>query len=890
MLQHYLVQHRLFLVSFQSMIFRLILLMFILLCFNTKVAATHNRAGEITYRHLGGFQYEATIITYTKSDSPADRPELGISWGDGITDTIPRINGNGLGEIVALDIKKNIYIGVHTYPAPAVYVLSFEDPNRNGGVVNIPNSVNIPFFVSTQLIINPFLGINNSVQLLNPPIDEACPGQIFIHNPGAFDPDGDSISYRIVQCRGENGEVIPGFAQPNATNFFSLDQVTGDLVWNTPPVNGIGEYNVAFIIEEWRNGVLIGSVTRDMQINVVPCQNQPPVIVGIPDLCVDAGTSIGFDVLATDPDNPSQLVTLSATGGPFLFDPPGNAVFTSVTGQSSATQTFTWNTSCNHVRREPYLFTFKAVDNGQPNLATYETMQVKVVAQAPENLSASPQGNSILLTWNVSPCSDASGYAIYRRNGFYGFIPSQCETGVPSYTGYEFIDTVQGINNLSFVDGLSSGIILPGRSYCYMVIALFPDGAESYASNEACTELADVLPVITHVSVDSTSLESGRVYVEWSKPNDIDTMQWPGPYRYILQRAAGLSGTTFTDVAILSGLNDTIFTDTLPSINTLESAWNYRVRLDHLQNGLETIGTGTASSSVFLQASGSDNAINLSWNYNVLWENDSFVVYRRNTVTGTFDSIATTTQKSFSDTGLANGVSYCYRILAYGSFTATGFADPLLNFSQEICASAQDLTPPCPPAVLLFSSCDSLQNNLKWYLPDQSCSKDAVGFKIYFKPLIDAAFELIDSLSLSTLEYVHLPGLQVAGCYKVVSVDSSGNESSTIPICADNCPQYTLPNVFSPNGDGFNDVFRPFPYAFIESVQFTVFNRWGMQVFETSKPDLLWNGKVNNSGTLVPDGVYFYICNVNELRLTGIVPRTLKGTIQIIGSINTPTD
>jgi gliding motility-associated-like protein len=179
---------------------------------------------------------------------------------------------------------------------------------------------------------------------------------------------------------------------------------------------------------------------------------------------------------------------------------------------------------------------------------------------------------------------------------------------------------------------------------------------------------------------------------------------------------------------------------------------------------------------------------------------------------------------------------------------------------------------------------------LKWYLPDQSCSKDAVGFKIYFKPLIDAAFELIDSLSLSTLEYVHLPGLQVAGCYKVVSVDSSGNESSTIPICADNCPQYTLPNVFSPNGDGFNDVFRPFPYAFIESVQFTVFNRWGMQVFETSKPDLLWNGKVNNSGTLVPDGVYFYICNVNELRLTGIVPRTLKGTIQIIGSINTPTD
>ena len=872
------------------MIFRLILLMFIFLCTHAEVAATHNRAGEITYRHLGGFQYEATIITYTKSDSPADRPELGISWGDGVTDTIPRINGNGLGEIVALDIKRNIYVGVHTYPAPAVYVLSFEDPNRNGGVVNIPNSVNIPFFVSTQLVINPFLGINNSVQLLNPPIDEACPGQIFIHNPGAFDPDGDSISYRIVQCRGENGDVIPGFIQPNATNSFTLDAITGDLVWNTPPLNGIGEYNVAFIIEEWRNGILIGSVTRDMQINVVPCQNQPPVIVGIPDLCVDAGTSIGFDVLATDADNPSQLVTLSASGGPFLFDPPGNAVFTSITGQSSAAQTFTWNTSCDHVRKEPYLITFKAVDNGQPNLATYETMQVKVVAQAPENLTVSPQGNTILLNWNVSPCDKASGYAIYRRNGFYGFVPDQCETGVPSYTGYQFVDTVSGLNSLTFVDGLTAGSLLPGRSYCYMVIALFPDGAESYASNEACTELDDVLPVITHVSIDSTSQSTGRVYVEWSRPNEIDPVQWPGPYQYVLQRAEGLNGGVFVDVTTLSSLNDTTFLDTLPSINTLQLSWNYRVRLEHLASGIETIGTGTPSSSVFLQASGSDNAINLNWNFNVLWENDSFVVYRRNLSTGVFDSIATTTESTFRDTGLANGVDYCYRILAYGSFTASGFVSPLLNFSQEICASAQDLTPPCAPAVLLFSSCDSLQNNLKWSLPSTGCASDVIGYRIYFKPLLDAPFVLIDSINLSTTEYVHLPGSQVAGCYQVVAVDSSGNESLSISICTDNCPEYSLPNVFSPNGDGFNDAFRPFPYAFIESVQFTVFNRWGIQVFETNNPELLWNGKVNNNGVLVPDGVYFYICIVNELRVTGIVPRTLKGTIQVIGSFNTPTD
>src|SRR4051812_3752541 len=80
----------------------------LLFCF--AASATHNRAGEITYRHLGGYQYEATVITYTKADSPADRPDLPLNWGDNTVDTIPRINGGGIGEIVAPNIKKNIYI------------------------------------------------------------------------------------------------------------------------------------------------------------------------------------------------------------------------------------------------------------------------------------------------------------------------------------------------------------------------------------------------------------------------------------------------------------------------------------------------------------------------------------------------------------------------------------------------------------------------------------------------------------------------------------------------------------------------------------------------------------------------------------------------------------
>ena len=68
---------------------------------------------------------------------------------------------------------------------PSPYIISVEDPNRNENIINIPNSVNIVFYLETKLYINPFQGINNSPVLLNPPIDNACVNQIYIHNPGA---------------------------------------------------------------------------------------------------------------------------------------------------------------------------------------------------------------------------------------------------------------------------------------------------------------------------------------------------------------------------------------------------------------------------------------------------------------------------------------------------------------------------------------------------------------------------------------------------------------------------------------------------------------------------------------------------------------------------------
>ena len=57
-----------------------------------------------------------------------------------------------------------------------------------------------------------------------------------------------------------------------------------------------GEYNVAFVIDEWRHGVRIGSLTRDMQIRILACNNNPPVIISVTDTCVTAGDQLNFNV------------------------------------------------------------------------------------------------------------------------------------------------------------------------------------------------------------------------------------------------------------------------------------------------------------------------------------------------------------------------------------------------------------------------------------------------------------------------------------------------------------------------------------------------------------------------------------------------------------------
>jgi gliding motility-associated-like protein len=69
-------------------------------------------------------------------------------------------------------------------------------------------------------------------------------------------------------------------------------------------------------------------------------------------------------------------------------------------------------------------------------------------------------------------------------------------------------------------------------------------------------------------------------------------------------------------------------------------------------------------------------------------------------------------------------------------------------------------------------------------------------------------------------------------------------------------PSLFLPNAFSPNGDGINDVFS-LTGGGIKTIDFHIFNRWGQRIFNSTNPGFRWNGKTTQ-GESVPEGVYTY--------------------------------
>ncbi|MDR2557017.1 MAG: gliding motility-associated C-terminal domain-containing protein [Bacteroidales bacterium] len=906
------------------------LLLILLLLLLTKVNASHQKADEITYIHLGGYTYRATLTSYTFTGTATDRPLIEIDWGDGTIDTVARKIQTILPD--ADRTYLNIYEAEHTYAGAGAYYISMTDPTRNGGVVNIPNSIDISMYVQTLLVISPFFpGGNNSAILTNRPIDRACVGQPFIHNPGAYDPDGDSLSYKLIRCRTEGGMDVPGYTFPVASTSLSIDEVTGDVLWDAP-INQ-GEYNIAILVEEWRYGRKISEITRDMQITVQQCNNRPPVLT-VQNYCAIAGDTLLVPIKAHDPDG--DAIKITATGEPFMLPEEERPVLLSLNDTSVL---FSWLVPYSAPRKSPYIIYSKATDFGDPNLSDLKEFTINVVAPAPviTSLRADDNGNP-QLHFTRTPVPHAVGYNIYRHNGTSDPVQDSCSGGLQG-EGFAFIATTQ---NTFYTDTLQ---LQNGMMYCYRVTVLLQDGSESLFSDEECfTIQQQSVPIFTHTSIEKTHPYQGVVKVRWIMlPNDTNSEY--GSKQFVLYRAEiGETGDTLKQIRTFPFDTAVTFYDSLR--NTEEDIQRYFVILDDTtaksqqtqpsiqstpppaipssvqaqpriqsapsptpppslraqqsnpeQAAIDTLTANPAkqtavSSTLRLQAFPYSHKVVLRWQDNQLWQNRYYRVYRAPAATPAtpaappdYIQIARVADILYADTNVANDSTYTYYIEGEGTYFNTQIESPMLNKSNEALAMPQ-VQPPCPPQIIsVEGSCGSLENaqgsslknTLQWIMDcDPENIDDIVEYGIYSARAGDTNYIFTTSIQADEVSIeIKENKITITAdddnptsyrlCYVVTAINSKGQESEySNAVCVDNrnCFTLNLPNIFTPNGDGTNDVFRPKnpeKAPKIEHFEIQIFDRWGKLVFKTNKFPFEWNGCYMNGNNASPDGAYFYV-------------------------------
>lgn len=761
--------------------------------------ATHLRAGEIVAvrENCNSLTFLITVTVYTNTKGTTVKfggDQDILNFGDGQTMLIPetentiRLDLNPDGSVATAQ-----FVWSHTYSGPGTYTISYREPNRNEGVLNMDASINTTFYLETVVGIDPFLGCNNTPKLLVPPIDLACSGVTWTHNPGAYDPDGDSLSFALVVPFSNRNEEVVNYKSPNDAKFytsyntgneagtdiptFSINAITGTITWDAP--GAVGEYNIAFHIIEWRkkSGVWyqMGYVRRDMQILVDDCDNKRPDLIIPADTCVVAGTVLEATIFGIDPDNDdvkieafSEIFNFPAAQSPATYSPvPGVDDFQP--SVPPAELKFRWSTECIHVKDQPYQVVFKITDNPEngPKLVTFKTWFITVVGPAPEweDIQLDLAKRQANLKWDPYFCQGAETMQVWRKVDGSPFEPDNCQTGMPDYLGYELIDEL-GIKNSSsvpittYTDTNEGKGLAPGAKYCYRLVAVFPlpKGGESYVSVDTCIGpiLADV-PIITHVTVEKTDVAAGQIRVSWRKPFDANTVQFPPPYRYEIYRAVGFArGSDSVNVSPPGIFTDTTFLD--QDLNSEENVYNYSITA-YASTG-EPLGSSAAASSVRLDAKSQLKQIELNWSAFVPWSNqiqtfpNKHLIYRgpEGAVEGDLvliDSVdVSSTGFVYLDEGQWDGVPlvdnevYCYRVMTRGGYGNPQIGQPLKNFSQLICAQPGDTIPPCKLEPPLRSTLDFVDCN-DYY--EKFCDKDDYSNIIYWSRVDD--FECRNDIS-----------------------------------------------------------------------------------------------------------------------------------------------
>ena len=276
----------------------LIFFFFLIIGLNAK--ASHVQGSELTYSCIAPNQYRITlqvyrdcdgidmpsyfIITYTNSCVPtaSGSVTLAIQSSQDITVLCPTQTSYCAGGNSPYGTEKYTYQGVVTLPNGCNnWILSTTTCCRNGVITNISNPESNEFYISTSLN-NTTSPCNSSPVFASSSVISTCTNQPITFQQLATDPDGDSLVYTLANCKqasSTNVTYASGFSGTNPlTNPTTINPATGEIAFTATSTQVA---NICVRVDEYRNGVKIGEIYRDIQLHVINCSNQLPNLSGI---------------------------------------------------------------------------------------------------------------------------------------------------------------------------------------------------------------------------------------------------------------------------------------------------------------------------------------------------------------------------------------------------------------------------------------------------------------------------------------------------------------------------------------------------------------------------------------------------------------------------------
>lgn len=348
------------------------------LSFQSTTWATHYLGSEITYTCVGANQYDVRLKIFTDCNSIGYGATQNISFSSAtctnFNQTVNQVSGSptDITPICATQSTNcnggaGVY-GIEVYEYSAIVTLtggcsdweiSYSACCRNGSATNIMNSSSHSYYVSTTLNDN-ISGCNSSPQFIdNEGVKYGCAGDTLYASLAATDADGDSLVYSLVDVKSSSTVTIPYNSGLSGMSPFVgttvLYATTGEIKIST---NVLQSGYLAVKVDEYRNGVKIGEVTREVIYVFSSCTNSTPklqTVNGIPFL---NSSNLSFSI---NPGNTIQLnmgiydaeIAAGTQNGFYLWKnaPTGSTVM----GGTVAAPSFTWTPTVNDVGRHSFI-------------------------------------------------------------------------------------------------------------------------------------------------------------------------------------------------------------------------------------------------------------------------------------------------------------------------------------------------------------------------------------------------------------------------------------------------------------------------------------------------------------------------------------------------------